>query len=661
MKTVGIIIARMGSSRLPSKVLMLLAGQPVLQHVCNAVKDAGGITDIIVATTIERWDDVIVEWCKKNGIAYFRGSENDVLDRFYGAAVAHNADIVVRVTADCPFLDPKVIDEVLTLREVTNADYASNVNPPTYPDGLDCEAFTIDALATAHRCATRPTDRETVTQYIMRNRSQFRTENLVCPIPGLDKERWVLDTAKDLKFCEEVAKRLNHWPPSYLDIKRVLDKEPDLRKINSGAIRNERFHEAISKEDYKRSYSRSKSHLEKAEKIIPLATQTFSKSRLMLPKDDSPLFLSHGDGGYVYDLDGNDYVDLVGALLPVVLGYRDPDVDGAIRKQLSVGYSLSLASELEYDLAAALKSLIPCAEKVKFGKNGSDVTTAAIRLARYWTGRDGVVLCGYHGWHDWSIGWDKQRNQGVPAHVQRLSHKVDFGDIKTIDQLARAGRMAAVIVEPDGSGYNDDGFLFYLKSLCEQTHTVLIFDEIITGFRWALGGYQSLCEVIPDLACFGKSMANGMPISALVGRADIMKYMDRICYSGTFFGDTLAMAAALETIKKMKETKAISRIWSSGNRLKNMASDVINAADIGDAITLYGNDPLVRLNFKNKAIQSVFMKEMIANGVLMIASHNVMAAHENHHFDRIRNAYGCALNAVKCGESAGKIEGTAVR
>ena len=646
MKTVGIVIARMGSTRLPGKVLMDLNGVPVLACTVNAVLTAVGVDDVVVATTTDIRDDAIVEWCINNGISYFCGSENDVLARFTGAAAGAKADVVIRVTADCPFLDPAVIGEVIALRNATDADYASNVNPPTYPDGLDCEVFKFSALKVAHNRAVRPTDRECVTQYIMRNKDMFHIENATCPVPGLHKERFVLDTADDLKFCQEIAKRLIRWPASYLDILKILDKEPELRKLNAGHPRNERFYEAIATEKVDRDFKKSRVFLKKAEEIIPLATQTFSKSKIQFPPEFSPLFLSHGDGGYVYDLDGNDYVDLVGALLPVVLGYRDPDVDHAIRSQLASGISFSLASELEYKLAETLVRLIPCAEMVRFGKNGSDVTTAAIRLARYHSGRDHIVLAGYHGWHDWAIGWDPERNRGVPAVVRGLSHKVNFGDIAEVEHLLKKRNVAAVIVEPDGGGHNDNQYLKDLRELCNKHDAILIFDEIITGFRWDLGGYQKLCGVTPDLATFGKSMANGMPISALVGRKDIMKFLPRVCYSGTFFGETLSIAAAIATLDKIEKENVCGKLWLTGTDLSKSVQAMLDDHGLETAISLYGDMPLRRLEFSNARVKTLFLKEMIASGTLLIASHNIMAAHGEPQLKRVLNSYSHALSVV---------------
>src|SRR3990167_4485282 len=649
-KTVAVIQARMGSTRLPGKVMMKLGTGPILHWVWSAARNTPEVDEVIIATSTLQTDDIIHDYCVKNKIRVSRGSESDVLLSFIGAAEVTNADIILRLTADCPFLDPAVIGRVASLRAMTNADYATNTNPPTWPDGLDVECFTRKALLAAHKEATRQTDRDCVTRFIVRNRHRFPAENLVCPLPGMVNERWVLDTEDDLKFCQAVAERLSwDWSPSYMDILRVLEKEPELRELNSHHIRNERFYEAMADEPtIERSYSISQKLFERASKIIPFGAQTFSKSHLQFPSESSPLFLTHGDGAYAFDVDGNDYVDLVGALLPNVLGYRDPDVDAAIRRQLDSGISFSLATEMESQLAERLIEHIPCAEMVKFGKNGSDVTAAAVRLARAVTGRKDIMLNGYHGWHDFSIG-ASEKNLGGPSDTFLLSHK--FSTASEAEDLLRHHSIAAVIIEPDQ--YNGD--LRELQDLVRQFDTVFIFDEIITGFRWSLGGFQKYCGVTPDLACFGKAMCNGTPISALVGRADLMKRMqppNNIFYSGTFFGETLSIAAAIATIDKIERENVIGHLRRQGTNLCAKATELIHHYGLARTIRLSGTPPLVRIEFfdhhgaTKEQIKTLFIREMIAAGVLIIASNNLSFAHKEPEIRRVLKAYDHALGVI---------------
>lgn len=656
----------MGSSRLPGKVLADLAGRPVLAWVVRAARAAPGVDEVWVATSSGAGDDSIAAWCEANGVSVFRGSENDVLDRYAKAVAASGAEIVVRVTADCPLFDPAVAGEVIRLRQVTGADYVSNIDPQSWPDGLDCEVVTAQALLAAASEARLPSDREHVTPFVRNNRERFKWETLVAPLPGLISERWTLDTPGDLEFLREIAKRLPPGQiPSYLHVLAVIDREPQLRAIDRGEIRNSGFIAAAAAEfrDRGRSFGISAGLLQRAEKVIPLGSQTFSKSRLQYPPGAAPLFVSHGDGGRIYDVDGNQYIDLVSALLPNVLGYRDVDVDAAIRRQLTRGISLSLPTVLETELAERLTRHVPCAEMVRFGKNGTDATSAAIRLARAATRRDRVIAVGYHGWQDWYIG-ATTRNLGVPGAVSALTQLAPFGDLAAIDRLLQAhpGETAAVILEPAGAAEPPTGYLEELKALVHRHQALLIFDEIITGFRWALGGAQSHYRVTPDLACFGKAMGNGMPISAVVGRADIMRLMEEIFYSGTFGGEALSLAAAIATIDKIERENVVARLWRTGAELMSGARERIARAGLVECIGLVGSAPWAILTFKDHplasrdAIKTLFLREMIQAGVLLNASHNVCYAHTPADIAQVLAAYDRALPMVGDALARGDIE-----
>lgn len=643
MKTVAIIAARMGSTRLPGKVLRDLAGRPVLRWVWNAVHAAEGVDEVVIATTTEPADDAIARYCEARSMQFFRGSETDVLGRFFEAATHYDADIVLRITGDCPFVDPGVIGQVLALRKAEKADYASNISPPSWPDGLDVEAMTFEALELADFRATSKIDRDCLTQYIERNQHRFSHAALVCPLPGLHKERWVLDTENDFRFCEEIARRVRGTTPSHLEILSILDKEPHLREINQMHPRNERFFDALADAPLMvRSYTQSRILLERAEETIPLAAQTFSKSKVQFPANN-PLFLSHGQGAYVFDVDGHEYVDMMGALLPNILGYRDPDVDWAIREQLSRGISFSLATELEVQLADKLKSIIPCAEMVRFGKTGTDVTSAAVRLARAYTGRDAILSAGYHGWADWAIGNDEMRGRGVPNLTKALTNIFRYGDKDHVFTCLNTKEYAAVIVEPE----KDKEFLKFLRHQCDATGTLLIFDEIITGFRWPQMSAQRLYDVTPDLACFGKAMGNGMPISAIVGRRDVMKLMEppnNIFYSGTFFGETLSLAAALATIKKLEDTHGIGVMFSRSIDLSDALRALQNAYGL-ETVVEWDHTPLNRISFNGtmnatkEQLGALFRQEMAQAGVLIVNANALSFAHNEPELRRVRRAY----------------------
>ena len=391
------------------------------------------------------------------------------------------------------------------------------------------------------------------------------------------------------------------------------------------------------------NYTNSREWLQRAEKTIPLGSQTFSKSKMSLPLGAAPMFLDKGIGSQIWDIDGNQYTDFINGLLCISLGYQDTDVDDAIRTQLCKGISFSLPHKLEAEVAELLVKLIPCAEMVRFAKNGSDVTSAAIRLARAHTNKEHIAVCGYHGWQDWYIG-STTRDLGVPQATKKLTHGFTYNDISSLEALIEnhSDELAAVIMEPLNITPPEDGFLEKVRELCSRNGIVLIFDEIITGFRYHLGGAQSYFGVTPDLATFGKGMANGMPLSAIVGKREIMMLMNDIFFSGTFGGETLSLAAAKATIGKMQQVKFDQYIWSLGEYLIEQYQEHCSEFSMFE---LKGLAPWTFLLINEghdtpaNTIKSWLIQELCKRGILFIGSHNLSLSHTKKDIDKLINAY----------------------
>jgi len=400
-------------------------------------------------------------------------------------------------------------------------------------------------------------------------------------------------------------------------------------------------------------YRASQALFERARRVIPLGSQTFSKSYLSYPQGESPLFLSHGRGAHVWDVDGNEYIDLVNGLLPNVLGYDDADVQRAVVAQLEKGVTLSLATEQEVLLAEKLVELIPCAEQVRFGKNGSDVTAGAIRLARAYTGRDRVAVCGYHGWQDWYIG-STARNKGVPKAVQELTHTFTYNDLAGLDALlaGHPGEFAAVIMEPMNFTEPLPGYLEGVKEIAHRHGALFILDEIITGFRYHIGGAQALFGVTPDLATFGKSLGNGFPISALVGRADIMQQMEDIFFSFTFGGESVSIAAGLAVLEKMQREPVIETLWTRGEQLLNGVRRLIADNKIEDILSVSGKPCVSLLQIKDAApysswqIKTLLLQEILARGILTAGVQSICYSHSEDDVRQILNVYSVVFAQV---------------
>jgi len=371
------------------------------------------------------------------------------------------------------------------------------------------------------------------------------------------------------------------------------------------------------------NFNNSKEYFKRAVELIPTGTQTSSKMPNQFAEGLTPKFIDRGDGAYLWDIDENRFIDYVGALGPIILGYNYHPVNEAIRNQLKKGIIFSLGNILEVELAGLLRELIPSAEMVRFGKNGNDVTSAAVRIARAYTKRDKIAICGYHGWQDWYI-ITTTRNRGIPEKMKEFSITFAYNDINSLEKVFadNKGQIAAVIMEPVGVVEPESRFLEKVKDLAHQEGAVLIFDEVKTGFRCHLGGAQALYGVTPDMSCFGKAMANGMPLSALVGKREIMMVCEGIFFSMQAAGELLSIAASIATIKELKKTEAISKVFNSGSILKQGCKTLITQHRLDGYLDIFGLPHYTVFEFRNGPaaasleLKTLFIQESIKRGVL---------------------------------------------
>jgi glutamate-1-semialdehyde 2,1-aminomutase len=393
-------------------------------------------------------------------------------------------------------------------------------------------------------------------------------------------------------------------------------------------------------------YKRSEELLQRAERTIPLGTQTFSKSKTQFPHGVSPFYAARAQGSKLWDVDGNEYIDFNSSLAALTLGYGDPDVNAAVSAQLAEGTIFTLPHPVEIEAAEAIVDLVPSAEMVRFGKNGSDATAGAVRLARAFTGRDRVAVCGYHGWQDWYIG-STARNRGVPAATRALTSVFQYNDLASLEALLRQypSEFAAVILEPMNVAWPAAGFLEGVAERTRHHGALLIFDEVITGFRFANGGAQQLFGVTPDLTALGKSIANGFPLSAVVGRADIMRLMEEIFFSFTMGGETLSLAASIATLRKVKRQSVPAALAAAGEQVLQGTQARIEKHGIGHFAETAGHPSWSFLMFRDLPetpsleIKTLFMQECLARGILTLGSHNMSFAHSSADIARLMQVY----------------------
>lgn len=383
-----------------------------------------------------------------------------------------------------------------------------------------------------------------------------------------------------------------------------------------------------------------------------MASQTFSKSLTQYPKGASPFFIEKGKGSKVWDIDGNEYIDFVNSLAAVTLGYCDEDVDRAVQQQIQNGVTFSLLHTLEIEVAEKLIDIIPCAEKVRFAKNGTDATSAAIRIARAYTGKEHIAVCGYHGWQDWYIG-STTRDLGVPKAVKELTHKFEYNNIESLEKIFKENKLACAIMEPMSIEYPQDDFLKKVKELVHKNKALLVFDETVTGFRVHLSGAQALFGVVPDLATFGKGIANGMPLSAVVGKNEVMVKMQDIFFSSTFGGETLSLSAANAVIDKYKSQNVAIYLDELGQYLLTALNKLIIDKELKNIFYTSGHPSWSFLNIKEQnkysvfEIKTFFLQEMFKRGILTLGAHNLSYAHTQKDIEKLLAVYREVLPQIK--------------
>jgi glutamate-1-semialdehyde 2,1-aminomutase len=388
----------------------------------------------------------------------------------------------------------------------------------------------------------------------------------------------------------------------------------------------------------------------RARDLVPAQTQTLAKGPTQYVHGVAPVYAFRGKGARLWDVDGNEYIDYNMGIGPISLGYAYDRVDDAIRKQLESGITFSLPHILEIEVAEILAGIIPNAEMVRFSKAGNDVTSAAVRLARAYTGKNVVLCCGYHGWHDWYIAVT-DRNAGIPAPVADLTYTFQYNDIQSVIDSIDSDT-ACVILEPVVFEEPKDNFLHELRRVCDRHGVLLIFDEMWTGFRLALGGAQEYYGVHADLACFSKAIANGMPLSVLTGKKEIMKLCEHdVFFFTTFGGEALSLAAARATLFEMMDKKVHRRLFQAGATLKDGLNKILESYGV-DYIRCSGLDPRTMINFglphdEGRILKSFIQQELIKRGILWSGFHTVSYSHTDEDIQYTLNAWDDVVSLVR--------------
>jgi glutamate-1-semialdehyde 2,1-aminomutase len=630
MRLVAIVQARMGSTRFPRKVMQPIGETPMVGVLLKRLSKARCLDEIVLATSDDIRNDAMADYVAGEGYAVFRGSENDVLDRYYLAAKEAGAGVVARITGDCPLIDPEVVDAVCERYLAGSADYASNISPPTFPDGLDTEVFSFAALEQAWRDAASGPEREHVTPYI-RESGKFRTVNLSNEV-DLSAERWTVDEPADLALVRRI---FEHFRPrldfSWKEVVALREVHPDWFMTNKNIGRNEGH-----------SMSNGQKLWKRAKHVIPGGTMLLSKRPDMFLPERWPSYFQRAKGCRVWDLDGNEYIDMsIMGIGTNTLGYGHPEVDDAVRGTIDAGNMSTLNCPEEVYLAERLVELHPWAEMVRFARSGGEANSIGVRIARAASGRDKVAFCGYHGWHDWYLAANLGDEQnlaghllpglepsGVPKALRGTVLPFRYGDLDVLRKIVEDKDVGVIKMEVSRNTDPDIGFLREVRRIATEKNIVLIFDECTSGFRQTFGGIHKLYGVEPDMAMFGKAMGNGYAITATIGRREIMQAAQNTFISSTFWTERIGPTAALKTLEVMERERSWEYITATGRAIGEAWTEL--AARHRLPLKINGIPALIGFSFPGDnalKYKTLITQEMLKKGFLAATTVYVCTQH----------------------------------
>ena len=628
----------MGSTRLPGKVLKRINNKTIIEIIINRLAQSKKLNEIIVATSNDSQNDILEEHINSLGYKCERGSESDVLSRYFDIASKHNVDVLVRITGDCPLIDSSIVDDVISLFLSKKVEYASNVNPPSFPDGLDVEVFSFESLHRAQNKSLDPHEREHVTPFIKKEKT-FKKANLFNEKDD-SSLRWTLDEREDLGVINNV---FNHFHPDILfhwsKVLKLHKKQPELFFANKNLSRNETVHMGKGQKLYQHS-----------KKIIPGGNMLLSKRPEMFLPDKWPAYFSKSKGCEVWDLDEKKYIDMSFMGIGTnILGYGHPEVDDAVLRTVKDGNMSTLNCPEEVHLIDKLIDMHPWADMGRLARTGGEANAVAIRIARAASKKDKVAVCGYHGWHDWylsaNLGSIKSLDghllpgldpNGVPRDLKNTVFPFQYNDYEGLEKLILDEDIGVIKMEVVRNAGPEDNFLKKVRQICSEKNIILVFDECTSGFRETFGGLHKKYNVEPDIAIFGKALGNGYAITAIIGRSEIMEAAQTSFISSTFWTERIGPTAALKTLEIMEKTKSWNYITDIGTKIRDRWQMLGKKFNLD--MNFFGLNALSGFSFNSKsalAYKTYITQEMLKKGYLAGTSIYCCTAHT----DQIINSY----------------------
>lgn len=658
MRIVAVVQARMSSTRLPGKVLAEIQGRPLLAILLTRLSFAKHVDEIIVATSNLESDDAISDLVASMGIEVYRGSIDDVRSRFIGAASKTKADCIVRITGDCPLTDPQIVDAAIEKFKLANSDYVSNVNPPTFPDGLDVEVFSVSALIQAVSASKSIEDIEHVTPFL--RLGSLPRDNLALE-ENLSHIRWTVDTAADMNVVRNI---FSYFSPkldfTWTEVLDLYKHRPELFEENRLISRNEGS-----------SIGTGQKLWQRAKNVIPGGNMLLSKRSEMFLPGLWPSYFSRAKGSTVWDLDGKKYLDMstmgVGTN---ILGYQNSAVDAAVKRAVESGTMSTLNCPEEVYLAERLVSINPWSQMVKFARTGGEANAVAIRIARAASGRDKVAVCGYHGWHDWylsaNLGDDQSLDghllpgldpKGVPRALAGSIVTFPYNDFPALEAIVSKGDIGTIKMEVIRTEPPKADFLNKVRKLATENGIVLVFDECTSGFRETFGGIHKKYGVEPDIAVYGKALGNGFPITAVVGRSEVMDAAQSTFISSTFWTDRVGPVAALATLKEMEKLESWKIISEKGEKIQTFWGELFSTFPMQIGVTGIPSLAGFASTNENFGVFKTFVtQELLKRGILGSNLIYSSITHSEKNWRTYKNAMADIVQLGSAAISSGNLE-----
>ena len=645
MNIVALIQARVNSERFPNKVFEKIENEYLFEYLHNRVIKSKLINKTAFVIPNNKKNKLLLDEIKKKNYLVFCGDEKNVLNRYFESAKFFKADVIIRITGDCPLVDPNLLDSMLSIFLKKNLDYISNTEPPTFPDGFDIEIFKFKYLKKANSFAVKKYDKEHVTPYI-KNIKKIKKANFKNNLGDYSNIRLTIDENDDLLFLKKIIKKLNKKKINFKEIIRLYKNNKSFFSNSLNASRNDG---SVLQKGQKLWI--------KAKNIIAGNNMLFSKkSELFLPRY-WPAYYKKTTGCKVTDLNGNTFLDL--SLMGVgtnILGYSNSKIDNKVIQVIKDGNMSTLNSPDEVELAERLLDINKWADQVKFTRTGAEASSVALRLARAASGKDNIAFCGYHGWHDWYLASQLNnpdalekslmpdlQTKGVPKFLKGTSFPFKYNNINDLIKIIATKNIGAIIMEVSRNAPPENNFLLNVKKIAKKSNIILIFDECSSGFRETYGGINIKYKVNPDVTIFGKALGNGYAINAVIGDKNVMKNAENTFISSTFWTERIGYVAGISTLKEMKRIKSWEIISGKGDYIKKEWQKIADRYKLD--ITITGLRPMISFKFnypEHNILKTFITQEMLKDGFLASNTIYVSIAHT----DKVIKKYLYSLEKI---------------